>query len=68
MVYAEVVVNKLLSIQEVRDVLGGIARTTVYQLINDEELVRVKIGRRALVTSESVEQYVTKLEAGNRSE
>ena len=62
MVYAEVVVNKLLSIQEVRDVLGGIARTTVYQLINDEELVRVKIGRRALITSESVELYVRKLE------
>ena len=54
-------INKLLPIPEVCAILGGIARTTVYQLLEDEELVRVKIGRRAFITSDSVEGYMAKI-------
>ncbi len=36
----------------------GIGRTTVYRLINEGNLKVVKIGRRTLVTSESIRALV----------
>ena len=32
--------------------LGGVSRTTVYDLVNHGELVKVNIGRRGFITAE----------------
>ncbi|ORV65297.1 hypothetical protein AWC03_02820 [Mycobacterium europaeum] len=41
--------------------LGGISRTTVYELINRSELVKVNIGARGFITAESIAAYVDRL-------
>ncbi len=41
--------------------LGGVSRTTVYALVNQNELVKVCIGRRSFITSESLGAYVDRL-------
>jgi predicted DNA-binding transcriptional regulator AlpA len=56
-------VKRLVSIPEARAVLGGIGHTTIYDLINRGELVKVNIGRRGLITSESLAAYVDRLSA-----
>lgn len=42
-------------------VLGGISRSTIYQLIAAGHLVRVKIGQRVFVTAASIAAYVETL-------
>jgi excisionase family DNA binding protein len=54
----------LLSIEQARQELGGISRTTVYELINSGQLHRVKIGSRALITSESLAAYLVRQHHG----
>jgi len=55
-------VNKLVSIQDAREKwLGGIGRTTVYELIKRGELTQVHVGRRAFITAKSIEAYVDRL-------
>jgi predicted DNA-binding transcriptional regulator AlpA len=51
----------LVPLPDVQPSLGGIGRTTVYNLIVKGELVRVHIGGRAFVTSESIAAYVDRL-------
>lgn len=41
--------------------LGGIGRTTFYQLINDGEIEQVHIGRRGFITAKSLAAYVDRL-------
>jgi predicted DNA-binding transcriptional regulator AlpA len=41
--------------------LGGVSRTTVYDLVNRAELVKVNIGRRGFITGESLAAYVDRL-------
>jgi Helix-turn-helix domain len=41
--------------------LGGVSRTTVYELVNQRELVKVNIGRRGFITGESLAAYVNPL-------
>jgi hypothetical protein len=41
--------------------LGGISRTTVYELVNRGELVKVNIGTRGFITAESIAAYVDRL-------
>jgi hypothetical protein len=41
--------------------LGGVSRTTVYDLANRGELVKVNIGRRGFITGESLAAYVGRL-------
>jgi hypothetical protein len=41
--------------------LGGVSRTTVYDLANQGELVKVNIGRRGFITGESLAAYVDRL-------
>ncbi|MDT5370199.1 MAG: hypothetical protein QOC62_4630 [Mycobacterium sp.] len=43
--------------------LGGVSRTTVYDLVNRGELVKVNIGRRGFITAESLVGYVDRLSA-----
>jgi excisionase family DNA binding protein len=57
-------VNRLVSIQEAREKwLGGVGRTTVYDLIKRGELTQVHIGRRGFITAKSLEAYVDRLSA-----
>jgi hypothetical protein len=54
-------VRRLLPITEARQFLGGIGHTTIYELVNRGEIVKVNIGRRGFITSESLEAYVDRL-------
>src|ERR1700741_3260216 len=46
--------KRLVSIPDAQEVLGGIGHTTIYDLIKRHELVKVNIGRRGFITSESL--------------
>jgi hypothetical protein len=46
---------------EARAQLGDIGRTKFHELIDNRELVRVKIGRRGFITTESLAAYVDRL-------
>lgn len=50
----------LVTIEEAATALG-IGRTMIYQLMKEGELVSAKIGRRSLVTVESVRDYAAKV-------
>ena len=47
--------------------LGDISRTTLWELANSGELVRVRIGRRSFVTAESIKEYVERLKVAARA-
>ncbi len=51
----------LMPYPEVREALGGIGATKLWELIEAGELERVRIGTRAFVTTESVAAYVERL-------
>jgi hypothetical protein len=51
----------LIPYDEVRHKLGDIGRTTLYELFERNELVRVNIGRRGFVTAKSLAAYVDRL-------
>ncbi|MDQ1361409.1 MAG: hypothetical protein QOJ44_1786 [Acidimicrobiaceae bacterium] len=53
--------KRLVPIPEARHVLGGIGHTTVYELIKRREIVKVNIGRRGFITSESLDAYMDRL-------
>jgi len=44
-----------------RHQLGDIGRTKFYELIEQQKLVRVSIGRRGFITAESIRRYVDSL-------
>ena len=56
-------VRRLVSIPEARQLLGNIGHTTLYELVNRGEIVKVNIGRRGLITSESLDAYMDRLTA-----
>ena len=43
--------------------LLGIGRTTLYKLVDEGQLQQVKVGRRALITAQSINNYVDALSA-----
>jgi excisionase family DNA binding protein len=45
---------------ETADMLG-VARTSIYTLVNGGHLTMVKVGRRSLITAESIARYVESL-------
>ena len=57
----EISVKRLVSIPETRYLLGDIGHTTVYELVKRGEIVKVNIGRRGFITSESLEAYLDRL-------
>ena len=57
--------KRLVPIPQARHVLGDIGHTTVYELIKRGEIVKVNIGRRGFITSESLEAYMDRLSAGS---
>jgi excisionase family DNA binding protein len=59
---AEAPARFLLSITAAAECLG-VKRSMMYQLIDAGEVTTVKIGRRRLVTAESLQAYVQRLTA-----
>lgn len=53
----------LLPYDEARDKLGGISRTTLWELVNRRELTKVNVGRRGFITAKSVAAYVDRIES-----
>jgi len=53
----------LLPYDEARAALGGISRTTLWQLVNQGQIVRVNVGRRGFITAKSIDAYIDRLTA-----
>lgn len=53
--------RKLDSIPDAQAYLGGISRTTLYELAKRRDVQLVNIGRRAFITRESMDAYVAQL-------
>lgn len=53
--------RRLLDVDQVRDRLGGISRTVVYDLMKQGHIKRVKIGRSTRIDEASVNNYVARL-------
>jgi excisionase family DNA binding protein len=48
----------LLSLEQVSEVLGGLGRTSIYELIKTGELKVVRIGRRTFVSQNQLTEFV----------
>jgi hypothetical protein len=57
----DTIAKRLVSIPEARQALGGIGHSTIYELVNRGEIVKVNIGRRGFITAESLDAYVDRL-------
>lgn len=55
--------KRIVPIQEARCALGGIGRTTLYELVKQGEIVKVNIGTRGFITAESLAAYLDRLGA-----
>jgi hypothetical protein len=51
----------LIPYDEALALLGGIGRTKFHEVIDNGEIVRVKIGRRGFITAKSLAAYVERL-------
>jgi len=60
---AEDVPAVLFSIPAAQAYLGNIGLTMLYELVKQGELTKVKIGRRGLITAESLQANVAKITA-----
>ena len=58
---AETTQRLLVPIPSACSALGDVSRTTVYDLVNQGELVKVNIGRRGFITTKSIAAYVDRL-------
>jgi hypothetical protein len=58
---ASVEARLIVPIPEVMHSAGGISRSKLYQLIRDDELQLVKIGRRSFITQASLQAFVDRL-------
>lgn len=43
---------------EALDLLGGIGRTKLHQLITENKVTRASIGRRSFITRESLDRFI----------
>jgi excisionase family DNA binding protein len=59
------ITQMLFSLDQVSEVLGGLGRTTIFELIKTGELKVVKIGRRSFVSQRAMAEYVSSLELTN---
>lgn len=50
--------RELYSIEDARFLLGGIARKTLYDLLNDGELASVVIGRRRFIPAAAITAFI----------
>jgi hypothetical protein len=59
--FASTVPRLLVPVEAAQAMLGDLGRTTVYELMAGGAIVRVKVGRRTLVTADSITAYVGRL-------
>ncbi|UTN93131.1 helix-turn-helix DNA-binding protein [Gordonia Phage Phauci] len=57
-IYPVTELPNFVSIADTQARLGGISRRTVYKLIDDGRLERVKVGARAMITRDSLDAYI----------
>ncbi|WP_426325691.1 helix-turn-helix domain-containing protein [Microbacterium sp. E-13] len=57
-------IRKLDPIPDAQAYLGGISRTTLYELAKRGDVLLVNIGRRAFITRDSMDSYVASLTPG----
>jgi Helix-turn-helix domain len=50
--------RELYSIEDARFLLGGIARKTIYDLLNDGKLASVVIGRRRFIPAAAITMFI----------
>ena len=50
------------SVDEARQMLGGISRKTIYDLINTRDLVSFTLGRRRLISANAIRDYIRQQE------
>ncbi len=50
--------STLHTIDEAREILGGISRNTLYDLLREGKLASTPIGRRRFISAVAIEQYV----------
>lgn len=48
----------LYSIEEARELLGGISRNSIYHLLRDGKLASVPIGRRRLISAAAIQAFI----------
>ncbi len=51
----------LVPMPETMEVLGGIGRTKLYELVNEGQITKVNIGSRSFITADSLEAYLERL-------
>lgn len=51
----------LVDVATARQMLGNIGKTLLFSLLRDGQLTRVKLGRKTLVTTESIARFVDAL-------
>ncbi|WP_343577475.1 helix-turn-helix domain-containing protein [Mycobacterium sp.] len=51
----------LVAIPKVPEFIGGISRSKVYELIDAGELRRIRIGRRAFISGDSIAAFLRKV-------
>ncbi len=51
--------DRLLGVEEARQLLGGVGRTTIYALLSSGRLRSVKVGRRRLIPSSALSALAT---------
>lgn len=51
----------LIPVTDTCKLLGGVSRTTAYELVKQRQLVKVNIGRRGFITAKSLGVYVDRL-------
>lgn len=52
-------------IPEAQEILGGMSRSTLYEIIKDGEIAVVKVGRRTYIAGDELERYVRALTKGD---
>lgn len=54
----------LLTVDQARHALGGMARSTIFELIRQGELPSLKIGRRRYIRPEDLAAFIDRLATG----
>jgi len=50
--------RELYSIEEAREILGGIARNTIYELMRNGDLASVQVGRRRFISAIAIAAFI----------
>ena len=60
--------RRLMPLPEAQYRVGGIGKSKLYMLVEEGDLVKVNVGTRAFITSDSVDAYIERLAAAAAAE